>query len=266
MFGFQNQEEDDEVKGEGNSINYKYRMHDPRIGRFFAIDPLAAKYPFYSPYAFSGNRVIDAIELEGLEPVVINGVLVGYSVQKGQSFWTIAKDINNPETQKKYGYSLTRAVGYKELIEYSGHNKTDIIHTGDRLNFEVLKTEQNLENAIPMINERIEIYKDKIEQNQEKIDANNVIRKELDKDADEKIKKVVEPDPGDPQNHKTFTEVLQGGPNWLEDYDLQQENKWHENKIKDYESKIYSLRKSRRKLQESLDEIKENAKEINSKP
>ena len=68
LYGFQGQEKDDEIKGEGNSVNYKYRMHDPRIGRFFAVDPLFKDYPFYSPYAFSGNRVIDAIELEGLEP------------------------------------------------------------------------------------------------------------------------------------------------------------------------------------------------------
>ncbi|PWH86022.1 RHS repeat-associated core domain-containing protein [Brumimicrobium oceani] len=67
-YGFQGQEMDDEVKGEGNSVNYKYRMHDPRVGRFFSVDPLASKYPFYSPYAFSGNRVLDAVELEGLEP------------------------------------------------------------------------------------------------------------------------------------------------------------------------------------------------------
>ena len=66
-YGFQGQEKDDEVKGEGNSVNYKYRMHDPRIGRFFAVDPLSAKYPHNSPYAFSENRVIDGVELEGLE-------------------------------------------------------------------------------------------------------------------------------------------------------------------------------------------------------
>ena len=66
-YGFQGQEKDDEVKGEGNSLNYKYRMHDPRIGRFFAIDPLAPDYPHNSPYAFSENRVIDGIELEGAE-------------------------------------------------------------------------------------------------------------------------------------------------------------------------------------------------------
>jgi len=66
-YGFQGQEMDDEVKGKGNSINYKYRMHDPRIGRFFAVDPLTAKYPHYSPYSFSGNKVIAWVELEGLE-------------------------------------------------------------------------------------------------------------------------------------------------------------------------------------------------------
>jgi len=70
-YGFQGQEKDDEVKGEGNSYNYKYRMHDPRIGRFFATDPMEAIYNWYSPYAFSGNKVIDAIEMEGLQPFYI---------------------------------------------------------------------------------------------------------------------------------------------------------------------------------------------------
>ena len=66
-YGFQGQEMDDEVKGEGNSVSFKYRMHDPRIGRFFTIDPLSHQYPHYTPYSFSGNKVIDHVELEGLE-------------------------------------------------------------------------------------------------------------------------------------------------------------------------------------------------------
>ena len=66
-YNFQGQETDDEVKGKGNSVNYKYRMHDPRLGRFFAVDPLSADYPHNSPYAFSENVVINAVELEGLE-------------------------------------------------------------------------------------------------------------------------------------------------------------------------------------------------------
>ena len=67
IYTFQGQESDDEVKGAGNSINYKYRMHDPRVGRFFAVDPLAKQFAFNSPYAFSENVVINDVELEGLE-------------------------------------------------------------------------------------------------------------------------------------------------------------------------------------------------------
>ncbi|WP_417266375.1 RHS repeat domain-containing protein [Brumimicrobium sp.] len=69
-YGFQGQEKDDEVKGEGNSINYKYRMHDPRIGRFFAVDPLADKFPHMTPYQFAGNKPIWSREIEGLESEV----------------------------------------------------------------------------------------------------------------------------------------------------------------------------------------------------
>jgi len=66
-YGFQGQEMDDELKGEGNSVNYTFRMHDPRVGRFLSIDPLAKSYPWNSTYAFAENRVIDGIELEGAE-------------------------------------------------------------------------------------------------------------------------------------------------------------------------------------------------------
>jgi len=72
-FGFQGQENDNEIHGApGTSLNYEFRMHDPRIGRFLSLDPLAPKYPHNSPYAFSENRVIDRIELEGLETAVIS--------------------------------------------------------------------------------------------------------------------------------------------------------------------------------------------------
>lgn len=66
-YGFQGQEKDDEIKGEGNSLNYTFRMHDPRVGRFFAIDPLFRQYPYNSTYAFAENMPIAFIDLEGSE-------------------------------------------------------------------------------------------------------------------------------------------------------------------------------------------------------
>lgn len=48
-------------------------MEDPILGRFISVDPMAEKYSHWTPYAFSGNRVIDARELEGLEPYIVTG-------------------------------------------------------------------------------------------------------------------------------------------------------------------------------------------------
>jgi hypothetical protein len=69
-YSFQAQEHDDEVKGDGNSVNFEFRMHDPRLGRFFAIDPLYKSFAWNSSYAFSENCVIGFIELEGLETII----------------------------------------------------------------------------------------------------------------------------------------------------------------------------------------------------
>ncbi|QOG02341.1 RHS repeat-associated core domain-containing protein [Flavobacterium sp. MDT1-60] len=80
-YGFQGQEKDDEIKGgDGNSLNYTFRMHDPRIGRFFAVDPLTSKYPWNSPYAFSENRIMDGVELEGLEVRMLNDGIIMQTV------------------------------------------------------------------------------------------------------------------------------------------------------------------------------------------
>ena len=66
-FGFQGQEADNKIGGLGQHLNYTFRNYDSWAIRFGAIDPLAAKYPHNSSYAFSENRVIDGVELEGLE-------------------------------------------------------------------------------------------------------------------------------------------------------------------------------------------------------
>ena len=67
-YGFQNQEEDKEL-WEG-AVNYKYRVEDPRLGRFFSVDPLTKKFPFLTSYQFAGNKPIWSAELEGLESEV----------------------------------------------------------------------------------------------------------------------------------------------------------------------------------------------------
>ena len=62
---FQGQRFDDDLGL--NWVQFKWRNHDPQIGRFIEIDPLADKYVYNSTYAFSENKVTSFVELEGLE-------------------------------------------------------------------------------------------------------------------------------------------------------------------------------------------------------
>ncbi|OJV51233.1 MAG: hypothetical protein BGO31_07930 [Bacteroidetes bacterium 43-16] len=66
-FGFNGQEKDNEVKGNGSSINYQARIYDTRLSRFLSVDPLTAHFPWYTPYQFAGNTPIQAIDLDGAE-------------------------------------------------------------------------------------------------------------------------------------------------------------------------------------------------------
>jgi RHS repeat-associated protein len=66
-FGFNGVEKVNEVSGLGNHYEFKYREYDPRIGKFWSVDPLFKDYPWNSTYAFAENRVVDGKDLEGLE-------------------------------------------------------------------------------------------------------------------------------------------------------------------------------------------------------
>lgn len=70
MYKYQGQERQDELGL--NWYSFKWRNYMPDIGRFFNVDPLSEQYSYQSHYNFSENRVVDGIELEGLEVVLIN--------------------------------------------------------------------------------------------------------------------------------------------------------------------------------------------------
>ena len=71
-YGFNGKEKDDEVMGEGNFEDYGMRMYNPRLGRFFNVDPLTESYPELTPYQFANNTPIWAIDLDGLEAFYSN--------------------------------------------------------------------------------------------------------------------------------------------------------------------------------------------------
>ncbi len=67
-FGFNGKLNDDEVFGNtATSQDYGMRWYNPRIGRFFSVDPLTKKYPELTPYQFASNNPIENLDVDGLE-------------------------------------------------------------------------------------------------------------------------------------------------------------------------------------------------------
>lgn len=53
-----------------NLLSYKFRFHDPALGRFISIDPLSEQFAYNSTFAFAENKLGLGIEYEGLELLI----------------------------------------------------------------------------------------------------------------------------------------------------------------------------------------------------
>jgi RHS repeat-associated protein len=71
-YGFNGKELDEEGMGGGSSTyDYGFRIYNSRLGKFLSTDPLHVSYPWYTPYQFAGNTPIMAIDLDGLEELIV---------------------------------------------------------------------------------------------------------------------------------------------------------------------------------------------------
>jgi RHS repeat-associated protein len=66
-YGYNGKEQDNEVKGEGNQVDYGMRIYDPRLGRFLSVDPMASGFAWWTPYQYAGNSPVTYIDIDGAE-------------------------------------------------------------------------------------------------------------------------------------------------------------------------------------------------------
>ncbi len=73
-YSYNGKEGDDEVKGKGNQVDFGARVFDVRLGRWFAPDPLEAKYPSSSTYVGIGNNPIIYVDTDGRDIIYFKWV------------------------------------------------------------------------------------------------------------------------------------------------------------------------------------------------
>ncbi|MBS1586001.1 MAG: hypothetical protein JSS82_10710 [Bacteroidetes bacterium] len=112
-FAYNNKEKVSEISGEGNHYVYGFREYDPRIAFFWSVDPLTAKYPWYSPYQFAGNTPIQAIDVEGAEELKVTQPATAFYgriflvVQKSEELKRLTMSISRPDRAEKQLVYLT---------------------------------------------------------------------------------------------------------------------------------------------------------------
>jgi RHS repeat-associated protein len=57
-YSFNGMEKDDELKGDGNSLDFGARIYDSRLGRLYSRDLMEKKFSSFTPYLFTENNPI----------------------------------------------------------------------------------------------------------------------------------------------------------------------------------------------------------------
>lgn len=83
-FSFNGQENDNEVKGVGNSLDFGARIYDPRIGRWLSTDQRFKDYVPFSPYNFALSNPICFVDADGNVVVDVNGNPVTISITQAK--------------------------------------------------------------------------------------------------------------------------------------------------------------------------------------
>jgi RHS repeat-associated protein len=72
-FRFNGKENDKEIYGDGNALDFGARIYDSRLGRWLSVDRLTGKHPDESPFIFAGNIPVKFVDFDGNDyGVIIN--------------------------------------------------------------------------------------------------------------------------------------------------------------------------------------------------
>ena len=129
-----------------NTHEWKYRMSDPALGRFWQVDPLAEEYTYNSTYAFQENKMGLGIELEGLE--VFGLELLQDLIRRGQNI-VQGSDKMTTGSSNMLNEAMSGKTGERMVVE-NVQSSADIEVSSTDSNFELtMEGAAQIDEALP---------------------------------------------------------------------------------------------------------------------
>ena len=114
--------------------DYGFRIYHPGLGRFLRIDPLAAKYPSWSPYNYTLNNPILFIDPDGLsvENTIFldsKGIEVGRTVDNLPDAIVVVNDDNLSDFHQAYMGAVLSPdyIGDDDVANLRGHGDSYMV-------------------------------------------------------------------------------------------------------------------------------------------
>lgn len=123
LYSFNGKPKDDEISGDGNTVDLGERMLDTRLVRLKSLDPRTRDYPWNSPYALAENRPIDGIDKNGEGWDDIKKYVNNKASQILQATATIAVIATKQYVQSKVNEVHSKIVAVKSLFIGDQYNR-----------------------------------------------------------------------------------------------------------------------------------------------
>jgi RHS repeat-associated protein len=133
-YGFNGKENDNEIKGLGNHVDFGARGYDPRLGRWWSVDPLANQFASQSPYSYAGSNPVYFIDKEGEKKITYLTVIDNNGDK------SMIKIIDEDKVMKEI-------VGYSSLYVYD-KNPTEITQDYDIAEYVTVDFSQGDGNSV----------------------------------------------------------------------------------------------------------------------
>ncbi len=104
--------------------DYGNRIYNPRYGKFLSVDPLTQSYPELTPYQFASNTPIAAIDLDGLEALIV--AFPEYKADPELQVTVYGKTFKAPKVPSGHaGVLLIEPSGATRYFEYGRYPSSD---------------------------------------------------------------------------------------------------------------------------------------------